>query len=565
MLSSGADRGLAEEERVLVGSWPRRILVGLGPVVLAVLLLGFRLGGTGLWTDESIYAQTAREMARSGDWITPTLCGSPYLIKPVLYHWLAATASHLAGENELAARIPQALAGCLLVIFLGGIAARALGRGEERSAGGPVPGGMPWLAGSVLLTAPGFAIGARVAGMDVLLTLFVTSAIVCFHRGYRDPATRRAWFLASGLSGGLGMLAKGPLGLFIPTLVILIFLAARGDLPSAFSRPALGGAVLAVVTASIWYLPVWIRHGGKFTRVFWVGNNLARISEPVSDHAGPPTYYLPIFLAAFLPWSLPFAVAFGKVLRRVWKQRTSACSPEDLLLIVWFAAPFLFYSAIATKLPGYLLPIFPAAALLLAREWQREQSAARRRGGGAFRIACALGVTALPGVALAVPFLLEYRYEIRPPWIWAFPVLAFAAALPAALSSLLRRGKLRAVLWVAAAAVFTLGLARFVVAPVEPFESMKGFAERLTRLGKAGYPVALAGPHLRGTLFYTGCSVPHPRDINDLPRPGPGLPLYCLVKDRFRPDLEDWARRGRFHLRTVSRTGALSLMEVSWE
>ena len=520
---------------------------------LALLVVGFRLGRTGLWTDESIYAETAHEMARSGNWITPTLCHHPYLIKPPLYHWLAASAFHLFGENDLAARLPQALFGIATILSVGCLAT------------GLFPKKSGWLAGAALLTSPGFVIGARVAGMDVLLLFCITLSLIAFFKGYRRNADRRPWFLTSGFFAGLGMLAKGPLGLFIPVLVILVFLTMRRDLRIAASRAALEGGWVALLTAAVWYAPVWLRHGRDFTRIFWVGNNLARISEPVSDHAGPAAYYLPVFLLAFLPWSFPFAVALGRTVRRVLKEGLRASTPEDLFLLIWFIAPFLFYSAIATKLPGYLLPVFPAAALLLSREWALEESVARRRAGGAFRIACALGALALPGVALAVPFLLQYRYEIRPERIWLFPVAAFLIALIAALSALLPHARYRRALMAAAAAVFVLGLLQFVVIPVEPFESMKGMTMRLMKRQQAGFPVALAGPHLKGTLFYTGCSVPNPRDLKDLPRPGPGLPLYCLVKDRFREDLESWARHGRFHLRETRRSGALALVEVSWE
>jgi 4-amino-4-deoxy-L-arabinose transferase-like glycosyltransferase len=521
-------------------------------LALAVALLGQRLGRTGLWTDESIYAQTAREMARSGDWITPTLCHRPYLIKPPLYYWLASAAFAVVGENELAARLPQAVFGLAAVLMMGWL------------AGGIFSKRMGWLAGAALLTSPGFFIGARVAGMDVLLLLCIAMTLVSFFQGYRHLSTRRPWLLLSGFFAGLGALAKGPLGFFIPGVVILIFLALRGELRILFSRAALESFLVALLTASVWYAPVWIRHPQGFTRVFWLGNNLARISEPVSDHSGPPVYYIPILLLAFLPWSFPFGVALGRAIRRVWKEGLRAAAPEDLFLIVWFIAPFLFYSAIATKLPGYLLPVFPACALLLAREWDRESDRAARRAG-ALRFACALGVLALPGVALAVPLVLQHRYNASPDRIWLFPAVTFAVALLAALACLLPRGRFRAPLAVAAAALFTLGLYQFGVIPTEPGESMKALAVKLMKRKEAGFPVALAGQHLKGTLFYTACTVPNPRDLKDLPRPGPGLPVYCLVKDRFKRDLEAWAEHRRLHLRETHRSGALALVEVSWE
>jgi 4-amino-4-deoxy-L-arabinose transferase-like glycosyltransferase len=533
-----------------------RSLPWIGLLLLAglcLLLYGYRLGKPGFWTDESIYAQTAREMASSGDGITPTLCGKPYLIKPVLYHWLAAVAFRALGTGEMAGRLPQAFAGLLTVLAVAAFAGHLFGK----RAG--------FLAGASLATSPGYAVGARVAGMDILLTAGITLCLTCFFLGYREPDRRRAWFLASGLFAGIATLAKGPVGAAVPALVVLIFLIQRRELLLAISPPARWGAAAGLLAAATWYVPVWVVNGDEFTRVFWLKNNLARISEPVSDHAGPVTYYLPVFLFAFLPWSFPFALGGLRALLRVARRTPGPRDPAAELLWAWFAGPFLFYSLIATKLPGYLLPVFPAAALLVAREWDRHLSEPDAGWGRGFRIACALGAVSLPGVALAVPFLLEHRYGISPGSFWIFPAVSFVFPAVAAFSALAVRGRLRIGWWVAAGAVFVLGLVRFAILPAEPYESMREMTGRLTAMSDAGHPVALAGGHLKGTLFYTGCSVPSPRDLNDLPRPAEGQPLYCLVKDRFRPDLAAWASRGRFALRTVESRGPLSLVEVSRE
>ena len=533
-------------------SHPNVSWIGLaGLAGLCLLLFGYRLGGPGFWTDESIYAQTAREMAAGGDWISPTLCGKLYLIKPVLYHWLASASFHLLGENELAGRLPQAFAGTLGVLALAVFAGRLFGKGAGL------------LAGASLAASPGYAMGSRVAGMDVLLTVGITLSLCCFFLGYREPARRRGWFLASGFCAGGAALAKGPVGAAIPALVVLVFLIKRREIRLAVSSPALQGAAAGLLAAALWYVPVWALNGERFTRVFWIENNLERISEPVSDHAGPVTYYVPVFFLAFLPWSFPFALAAIRSLLRGARRAAAVADPSSEFLWSWFLAPFVFYSLIATKLPGYLLPVFPPAAILVAREWDRHRAS---RGGApdkGFRIACALGAVSLPGVALAVPFLLQNRYGIPPGRIWLFPAVSFLFAAAAAFSALTVRGRLRSGWWVAAGGVFVLGLVRFAIVPAEPYESMREMTGRLTALRDAGHPVALAGAHLKGTLFYTGCSVPNPRDLNDLPRPGTGSPLFCLVKERFRPDLEAWASRGRFNLRTVESRGLLSLVEVS--
>src|SRR4030095_5875690 len=158
VLSCATDRPFSLEGCVRGGNRLSVLLALSSLALMSVILLGHRLASTGLWTDESIYAETAREMARSGDGITPKLCGRPYLIKPPLYHWLAALSFHVLGPGELAARLPQVAAGTATVLILGALSGKIFGRKAA------------WLAGAALLTSPGFLVGSRVAGMDVLLT-----------------------------------------------------------------------------------------------------------------------------------------------------------------------------------------------------------------------------------------------------------------------------------------------------------------------------------------------------------------------------------------------------------
>ncbi|HMC82192.1 MAG TPA: hypothetical protein VKL61_03070, partial [Candidatus Polarisedimenticolia bacterium] len=272
-------------------------------------------------------------------------------------------------------------------------------------------------------------------------------------------------------------------------------------------------------------------------------------------------YYLPVLFLAFLPWSFPLGWGLARVVGRLFHRRAAA-DPAAEFLAIWLLVPLVFFSLIRTKLPGYILPIFPAAAILTAREWEKNASGRPARRGG-FRIACALGAASLPGVALALPFLLQHRYGIPPKQGWIFPLASFTLAALAVGSALAPRGKLRSVWWTAAAALFVLGFVRFAIVPVAPYESMREMTALLLAKREAGFPVALAGGHLKGTFFYTACSVPMPRDINDLLRPEWGPPLFCLVKDRYRLDLEGWARRGGFDLTTVERRGSLSMVEVS--
>src|SRR3970282_1622471 len=131
---------------------------------------------------------------------------------------------------------------------------------------------------------------------------------------------------------------------------------------------------------------------------------------------------------AFLPWSLPLLAALARgaiaFLRGAGRRREDAA----VFLWCWFLVPFAFYSIIPPKLPGSLLPFFPAAALLVAREWILHQDSRPASSSWGFRWACALGAMALPGVALAVPFLLDHRYGIPAARFWVFAAVALPLA-----------------------------------------------------------------------------------------------------------------------------------------
>ncbi len=332
-------------------SYPRgEVLPARGaPLLLALAgaLLLFRLGAVPLLgPDEPRYARVAVEMQRSGDFVTPTLQGEAWLEKPALYYWLAAAAFRVCGETEMAARLPAAAAGLLLVGTVAMLGARLYGAAAGLHAG--------FILATSLLT---FAYG-RAATMDMLVAAPITVAIGLF---------ALAWFgIAGGLAIpvawaaiGLACLAKGPLGLLLPGLVVTGYAAAtRSWEPLRRWLSPIGLVVFALV-AGPWYALILVSQGGHFLDVFLLNHNLQRFTSTIHNHPGPILYYVPLLLGGLFPWS-------GLVLPGLGAARPRT-SRVDLFVTLWLLLPLLFFSVAGSKLPGYILPCLAPLALLMGR------------------------------------------------------------------------------------------------------------------------------------------------------------------------------------------------------
>jgi 4-amino-4-deoxy-L-arabinose transferase-like glycosyltransferase len=319
------------------------------PILLALTasLLLFRLGAVPLLgPDEPRYARVAVEMGRSGDLVTPTLQGRPWLEKPILYYWLAAAAFAVLGENETAARLPSVVAGVLFV-------------GAAAFTGWRLYGAAAGLhAGFVLATAVlPFAYG-RAAAMDMLLAATVTAGIGLMALAMLGLSRPRA-LLGAGALFGLATLAKGPLGIVLPALVGGAYLVATRDREAARRLLSPAAAAVFAAVAVPWYALILRAQGRAFVDVFLLDHNIARFTSEIHRHPGPPYYYVPVLLVGLFPWSGFVLPAFGAVRPRLHR--------ADLFVLLWLVVPFVFFSAAGAKLPGYVLPCFAPMALLIGR------------------------------------------------------------------------------------------------------------------------------------------------------------------------------------------------------
>jgi 4-amino-4-deoxy-L-arabinose transferase-like glycosyltransferase len=367
---------------LLLGTWAALCLVNLG--------------GPGLWDiDEGNNAEAAREMYESGNWVVPTFNFQLRVDKPALLYWMQGLAYHHFGINEFSARLPSALAALVSVLLTYELARRMFGAGTGL------------LAGLVLASTVLFCASAHFANPDALLNACTLLTFFLFWRDFEGGGN--GWLVLGGLSTGLGMLAKGPVALVLPMAALSLFLLWTGQL-RRWLRPALlGGVLLFLLVAGPWYGWVAAETKGEFLRGFFLKHNVGRFLEPMEKHHGGVLYYLLILLAGFAPWSIffgPVGWHFVKSLAHRPSLATEGQRTADKyrFLGCWIAAYLLFFTLSSTKLPNYVLPLYPPLSVLVAHfleRWRRGEIAA-----AAWVLRGSLVCLCLAGVLLGLGLLI---------------------------------------------------------------------------------------------------------------------------------------------------------------
>ena len=355
-------------------------------LALCGLCFFLNLGGLPLvGPDEPRYAEVGREMFASGDWITPRLAGHLWFEKPVLLYWGQALSYHIFGVNEWAARFPSALGATLTVLFL----AHAVRRLSSALWG--------FLAGATLATCAIWFALARAASTDMVLATSIAIAVLAGYLAFNSTGqTRALYWLLFSFALGASMLAKGLIGILLICGILGIHRVLMGrPILSSLRRNAglvaLGFGVFAVTTA-VWYGPVWLLNGEIFWTEFFVRHHFQRFTSNEFHHQQPAYFYLFIAVVGVVPWTffLPAALA------RLPKLRARDDARGALLLLAWMwaALPIAFFSLSGSKLPAYVLPSFPALAILIGAEleqiWSGRADRWSRFGLGATAIVAAL-------------------------------------------------------------------------------------------------------------------------------------------------------------------------------
>lgn len=336
-------------------------------------------------------ALAVQDIVQRGEWLFPLKRAATIPSKPPLFHWSAALTYQVSGRlDEATIRFPSALyatLGVLLVYWLGRKLFGATGA---------------LFGGAILATTSLYGNLALNARVDMTLCFFVTASLVLFYSLYRGFLTSPLWYILFYAVVGVGTLAKGPLGMLLPGLVIASFLSVRRrwDLFAKFCFHP--GVIVTLVIAVGWYGLAATRGGEGFINRQLMGENLERFFGG-SGHSHPIYYYIPYLFAQGLPWSvfLPFVL---------WDsfKRGLAANEDRLFLWLWFVAMFVFFSVSLGKRQVYVLPLYPALALLLGAWFDQAMTAT-----GTGRIVCragsvVAGLTALLIFAVALGALWNH-------------------------------------------------------------------------------------------------------------------------------------------------------------
>lgn len=376
------------------------------------LLYLFRLGSYPLSNpDEGRNAEIAREMLATGDWITPRLNGVNYFEKPPLVYWVTAAGEAIFGLNEWAVRAVPALFAVWGVL----LTYRAGRRLYGRDAG---------LAAAVVLgtTLLWFAIG-HIPILDMAVSMLMARALFRFIQGVNAPdaASRRRHFIHLYASMGLATLAKGLIGFLVTGAVMFLWLLVFNQWKRLRPLHLPAGGLLFLAIAAPWHLLV-ARANETWVHRYFVYEHFERFLTSAASRPGPWHYFVWIVIAGLIPWTGFLWPALRDALRGGWARRED--NRVAWFLVTWAGFVFFFFSLSKSKLPPYILPVFPALALLIGA-WLAKLAAAP---DGAARLRSGLRVYAFMNGLLAVALLAAV---LKPGLIIRNPAQAAALRGPA--------------------------------------------------------------------------------------------------------------------------------------
>jgi 4-amino-4-deoxy-L-arabinose transferase-like glycosyltransferase len=388
----------------------------------AIAWVGFlwNLGNIGLVDEtEPLFAEAARQMTLTGDWITPYFNGETRFDKPPLIYWLMAVAYRTLGVNEWAVRLPSAL--CAIGLTCLGFYTLSKEEGssatdsvtdltdltdvrkkeevrwkpEEETENNnsklktprlPLFFSTPWIGAALIALNPQTIAWGRTGVSDMLLVGCMCSALLAFFLGYTLEEQREQaefstvsasrfpnkWYLTFYVLIALAILAKGPVGIVLPALIVGCFGLYLGNFRQLWRemRPV-SGILIILAIALPWYIFVILANGQTYIDSFFGYHNFQRFTGVVNKHSAPWYFYFFVVLVGFAPWSiyLPVAIARTRFWQRSYWRRQPRSAQLSLFALFWFGCIFGFFTIAVTKLPSYVLPLIPAAAILVTLLW----------------------------------------------------------------------------------------------------------------------------------------------------------------------------------------------------
>ncbi|HXZ48341.1 MAG TPA: phospholipid carrier-dependent glycosyltransferase [Usitatibacter sp.] len=367
------------------------LLVAAAAIAIAIAGMGRPLANP----DEGRYSEISREMVASGDWVTPRLDGIKYFEKPPLQYWATAAVFEAFGQSETTARLYVALCG-LATLLAAAYAARRLGTNEVGAA-----------TLAALLASPYFMALATIVTLDMGVTLWTTVTLWAFLLAEQEAGrggAARGWIALAWVATALAVLSKGLIGIVFAGAAVFFRSVLQRDLSAMRRLRWSWGLPLCLAIAAPWFVAV-SRANPEFARFFFIHEHFERFLTHEHRRVEPWWFFLPIVAAGFLPWALalPAAVAHA------WRSETGKPFQPLRVAILWSAFIVAFFSASGSKLPAYVLPVFPPLAYVLGH--YLAEAPPRR-----------LALWAGLGASLAIPLAalaLGIDREAKDPWTLA--------------------------------------------------------------------------------------------------------------------------------------------------
>jgi 4-amino-4-deoxy-L-arabinose transferase-like glycosyltransferase len=517
-----------------IARWEKYVFV----LILSSIVF-FILGNAGLNLtnpDEVFYAGSAKEMAQHNSWLTPYLFDKPQFEKPIFTYWLIRLAFLMFGNNNFSARIFPALFGLagMIAVYILAMA----GLRERKKA----------FFSALILGSSALYLGlTRTIFTDLIFSVLILSALASFYWGYAKGGKNTAIILFFVFSA-LAVLTKGPLGIIIPGLTVIIFLALSKELDFIICPAAFWGMVVFAVIAVPWYAFMLKTYGNGFIKEFWVNDHIRRIFEAEHRKADRWYFYPLTMLGCMYPWSLYVAAGLWSVLRRLKKQ----ASAFPLFLACWLGVVLAIFVPAHSKLTTYIFPLFPALALAAGDFMVDKIFNPKSRSARALGWATALSLLVIP-VAVRVAAVKYPFYFISSGLTMILAVISWAFAFISLLFVFLKNHR--------AAFFIQMGLlpALLIAAPfttnIDPYVSSREAGVYLATQPVGKSVVLCSKFFVRGVRFYTGyrTAVFDPSSDNFFsPHPIPFLnselklreflasqPVtYCVLKKKALDDLE---------------------------
>ena len=332
----------------------KNILLVILLLVFSFLLIFPGLELTDLWDrDETWYAEIAREMLESDNLLVPRYNDVPFYGKPVLAYWMVVLSYRIFGVSEFSARFFSVVFGIgtvILTFFLGKLL-------FDLKTG--------CLSALILCTSLLFVVISRAVVVDAFLVFFITGTFLFFFKFVYSKKKKVLYVILAFIFAALATLTKGPMGILFPVVIVVFYFIITRQSKALLDTKLLWGILVFLIIAVPWYILVNKATGGGFGRGFLVRDNLTRFFRPIYSHmagfSGAVWFYIPVLLVGFIPWVvfLPQAV-WAQVKRR---------ENHFYFLCIWIGVIFVFFSVAATKFPHYILPVFPAVAIITGRFW----------------------------------------------------------------------------------------------------------------------------------------------------------------------------------------------------